>query len=82
MQPNQNENEEEKETKALFEERDISKPDFKFVPGNHLWKQQGYYLVCHGCELQHAVWVGKDHLMVGVNDKGPILKTRKELNMA
>ena len=71
----------EQQDKPLFEEKDIKSPDFKFVPGNHLWKQQGYYIVCYGCELEHAVWLGPDKLMVGVNDKGPIIKTRKELGM-
>jgi hypothetical protein len=70
------------EEQPKFEERDLSKPDFKFVPGNHLWKQEGYYLTCYGCDLSHAVWIGPDKLMVGVDDKGPILKTRKELGMA
>jgi hypothetical protein len=69
----------ENQDKPLSEERDVSQPDYKFVPGNHLWKQQGPYLVCYGCELQHAVWVGVDKLMVGVNDKGPIIKDRSEI---
>lgn len=69
------------EEQPKFEERDISKPDYKFVPGNHLWKQEGYYAVCYGCELSHAVWLGPDKLIVGVDDKGPIIKTRAELGM-
>lgn len=70
------------EEQPKFEERDTSKPDYKFVPGNHLWKQEGYYLVCNNCELSHAVWIGENKIMVGVDDKGPILKTRAELGMA
>lgn len=69
------------EEKPLFEEKDTSKPDYKFVPGNHLWKQEGYYLVCYGCELSHAVWIGPDKMMVGVDDNGPIVKSRKELGI-
>jgi hypothetical protein len=67
---------------ALTEERSWDRPDFSFVPGFHNWKQQGYYLICYSCELTHAVWIGRDKMMVGVDDKGPILKTRKELGMA
>ena len=76
------ESQEKKEKQPLFEERDTKYPDFKFVPGNHLWKQQGYYLVCYSCDLSHAVWIGADKLMVGVNKKGkPILKLRSEIGM-
>jgi len=72
----------DKKDRSLFEERDTKCPDFKFVPGNHLWKQQGYYLVCYSCDLSHAVWIGADKLMVGVNKKGkPILKLRSEIGM-
>jgi len=72
----------DKKDQPLFEERDTKCPDFKFVPGNHLWKQQGYYLVCYSCDLSHAVWIGADKLMVGVNKKGkPILKLRSEIGM-
>lgn len=75
----ENQEKENKEEQPLFEDKDLSKPDYKFVPGNHLWKQQGYYLICYGCELSHAVWIGADKLMIGADDKGPILKLRKEL---
>ena len=77
-QENQKENENPEE-RPLVEEKDLSKPDYKFVPGNHLWKQQGPYVICFSCELQHASWIGMDKLMVGVDDNGPILKTRKEV---
>jgi hypothetical protein len=59
---------------------DFLKPIYTFTPGNHLYRQQGYYLVCKGCELQHAVWIGPTKIMVGVDEKGqPILKDRKDL---
>jgi len=35
------------------------------------------------CEIQHAVWIGTEKMMMGIDKKGqPILKTRKELGMA
>ena len=78
-----NENEEKKE-EQIEEVLDFNKPDFSFVPApNHEWRQKGPYLVCYSCEIQHAVWIGMDKIMVGVDEKGfPILKTRKELKMA
>ncbi|MBM3120115.1 MAG: hypothetical protein FJ006_11340 [Chloroflexi bacterium] len=61
---------------------DFDKPDFMFLPqGNHEWRQQGTYLVCKSCEIQHAVWIGTEKIMVGLNDKGqPILKKKDGLS--
>jgi hypothetical protein len=72
------------EEKPIEEILDFDKPDFKFVPKEtHEWRQKGYYLVCVACELQHAVWIGAEKIMVGTNEKGtPLFKTRKELGMA
>lgn len=68
-----------RKVKANEEILDFNKPAFVFVPkGVHQWRQQGYYLVCKSCELQHAVWIGPDKIMVGQNEKGPILKKRSE----
>lgn len=48
-----------------------------FPAGQHLWRQQGPYVVCRECELHHAVFVGVDKIMVGEDDKGePILRDR------
>lgn len=60
---------------------DFNKPSFTFIPeGNHQWRQQGCYLVCKSCELQHAVFIGMDKIMVGIDKKGkPILKNRKSI---
>ena len=71
---NQSSKNEELEEEVL----DFNSPDFTFVPkGSHDWRQQGPYLVCKSCELQHAVWVGTDKIMVGIDKKGqPIFKDR------
>lgn len=60
---------------------DFNKPDFTFIPSaRHRWKQQGPYLVCTSCELQHAVYIGMDKIMVGEDEDGkPILKNRSKL---
>jgi len=78
------ETQQEQQTEAESEELDFNKPSYTFIPkGIHDWRQMGYYLVCKGCDIEHAVWVGKDKLMVGQSKKGqPILKTRKSLGMA
>ena len=57
---------------------DFNKPDFSFIPkGRHLWRQQGYYIICHSCDLSHAVFIGSKKIMVGENEKGePIFKVR------
>ena len=57
---------------------DFNKPDFSFIPkGRHLWRQQGYYIICHSCDLSHAVFIGSKKIMIGENEKGePIFKVR------
>lgn len=76
----ENEDIEEAEVETL----DFTKPDYSFTPqGAHGWRQQGYYLVCKSCEIEHAVWVGADKLMVGLDEQGrPRLKLRKNIGMA
>lgn len=71
-------NETEKVDENIVETMDFNKPNFEFIPkGVHEWRQQGYYLLCKSCELEHAVWIGADHIMVGVEDNGqPILRSR------
>jgi len=68
------ENQNEQETEVL----DFTKPDFSFIPkGSHEWRQQGYYIICKSCDLEHAVWIGSKKILTGINDKGePILKKR------
>lgn len=80
---NQEEKENNEEEKVEEELLDFDKPDFVFIPkGLHEWRQQGFYLVCKSCELQHAVWIGMDKIMVGIKSDGtPILKNRKELGL-
>jgi len=77
------ENETQEEIKGEEEVLDFTKPSFTFKPsGYHSYCQQGYYLVCKSCEIQHAVWIGVEKIMVGVTEKGePILKKRVSVNL-
>jgi hypothetical protein len=51
-----------------------------FPAGRHIWRQQGPYIVCSGCPLSHAIYIGMEKIMVGEDEKGePILKSRQEL---
>lgn len=83
MQEEQQTNEEPKEDyQPIIEEKDLDKPDFIFLPkGNHLWRQEGPYIVCKSCELVHAAFVGMEKVLVGFKEEKPIFKTRKELNI-
>lgn len=56
----------------------FDKPDFEFIPnGNCQYRQQGPYLVCYSCQLQHAVYIGINKIMVGVDKNGkPIIKDK------
>jgi hypothetical protein len=42
----------------------------------HEWRQQGYHLVCHSCDLSHAVYIGPKKLLIGMNEKGPVFEKR------
>lgn len=71
----------EKEEQVI-EEVDFNKPDYVFLPkGNHIYRQMGFYLVCSSCDLSHAIYIGKDKVMVGESEGQPILKTRQEVGM-
>lgn len=63
---------------SLGSEYDFNKPDYSFIPaGVHEWRQQGYYLICKSCEIEHAVHIGPNKLLVGFdNNQKPILKKR------
>ena len=80
MQPMEEKNEEkqEKQEERETEVLDFTKPDYQFIPkGVHEWRQQGYYIVCKSCDLEHAVWIGSERILTGINDKGePILIRR------
>ena len=71
------ESDEEKEVKAENESLHFDKADFEFIPkGDCQYRQQGPYLICYSCELQHAVWIGMEKQMVGMNENGPIIVKR------
>jgi len=56
----------------------FNNPSFSFVPkGYHEWRQRGPYCVCTSCELEHAIYVGMDKLLIGIDEEGqPILKKK------
>lgn len=53
-------------------------PDYSFIPkGYHEWRQRGPYCVCISCELEHAIYIGMDKLLIGIDEKGqPIIKKK------
>ena len=63
---------EEAEQEAL----DFTQPDFSFQPReHHEWRQKGPYLVCKSCEIEHAVYIGQNKQLIGLDEEGkPILK--------
>lgn len=69
---------ESEEEKAETETLNFDKPQFEFIPkGNCQYRQQGPYLICYSCVLQHAVWIGMEKQMVGIDKNGqPILTKR------
>ena len=58
----------------IVEELDFDNPDFKFEAKNCRYKQQGPYLICQTCKVQHAVYIGPNRRMVGEKENGePII---------
>ena len=68
----------QKNSEPLEESLDFNNPDYSFIPeGRHTWRQQGPYLVCMSCEIQHATYIGMDKIMVGEKEDGtPIIEKR------
>lgn len=73
-QPNDEEIKDDSEQETL----DFSKPSFKFEQSNCDWRQLGPYIFCKSCEIQHGRWIGPDKILVGLNEKGPMFKDRKD----
>jgi len=57
---------------------DFNNPDYSFIPkGYHEWRQRGPYCICTSCELEHAIYLGMDKLLIGIDEKGqPIVKKK------
>lgn len=68
----------EEEEKNLEEVLNFNTPDFVFTPRErHGWRQEGPYLVCKTCELQHASYIGMNKVLIGLDEEGqPILKDK------
>ena len=77
---NEETNEEIKDD-SITETLDFDHPSFVFQPKEqHDWRQQGFFLVCKSCELQHSVYIGSEKLLVGLDNEGkPILKKQERL---
>lgn len=48
------------------------------VAGSHIWRQQGVYVICKSCPMTHAIYIGIDKMLVGIDEKGlPLVAKRK-----
>lgn len=66
------------ETEEVVPEGEVLEQEYEFKPGALCkYRQRGTYLVCTSCELQHAVYIGIDHIMTGEDEAGmPIIEKR------
>lgn len=73
----------DKQIESFEEVKDFNNPDFEFIPkSQHKWVQQGPYLICRSCDLQHAVPIGMERVLMGFKDNGdPIIKKRSEVGL-
>lgn len=66
------------EVEEAKDEGEVLRKEYEFIPsGLCKFRQRGPYLICCSCEIQHAVWIGMDKLMVGEDESGkPIVRSR------
>lgn len=64
----------------IEESGEVLQKAYEFVPqGLCSFRQRGTYLVCVSCEIQHAVYIGMDKIMVGEDEEGkPIIQLRSQ----
>ena len=63
---------------SIQEKVDFTQPDFTFIPKEvHEWRQKGPFIVCKSCEIMHAVYIGTEKIMVGMDEQGKPLFKRK-----
>jgi hypothetical protein len=71
-------NEEVLNLKTEEQPYDFNNPEFTFIPkGIHQWRQEGCYVVCRSCDCPHAIFIGMEKIMVGIDEEGkPMFKPR------
>jgi len=79
---NKYEGEKEKIEEKVQQQGDVGEEmqaAYKFIPpGTHRWRQRGPYLICTTCEIQHALYIGMEKVMIGENeDSTPKLVERR-----
>jgi len=64
--------EEEKENEVWHFEIDRNQLQSLVKEGieGHQWVQQGPFLVCKSCPIEHAVWIGMDKRLIGIDEDG------------
>lgn len=64
----------------LEETLDFTHPDYTFIPKEvHDWRAQGPYLICKSCEITHAVYIGMEKMLVGLDSEGkPLFENRED----
>lgn len=74
---------EEEYKEEITETLDFTKPDYIFTPkGHHEWRQQGPYCICKTCDIHHAIYIGVEKVLVGIDELGaPILKKRVDVGV-
>ncbi len=54
------------------------KPVFEFNPdvlAGHEWRQQGPFIICKSCDLEHSMYIGVNRQLQGFDEDGvPVIK--------
>jgi len=60
---------------AEISQIDTEKDVEAYIPKEgHEWRQQGPYLICNSCPLQHATYIGMKKQLIGFENSKPIFK--------
>lgn len=75
---NNDKKQEQNNDEEIKEEGEVMQTAYEFTPNAMCqYRQRGPYLVCTSCDLQHAVHIGMNAMMIGVDASGnPIIKKR------
>lgn len=67
MQPNSDDNQDQ----PIHDEGEIDYELKNKIPlTGHDWRQQGPYIICRSCPIEHGAYVGIDTTLVGIDEGG------------
>jgi hypothetical protein len=74
MKPTKNDDELIEEVSSGITEEELLKIRQEAIPQRHDWYQQGVWLKCRSCKLNHGSYIGTEYILIGIDEHNkPIL---------